>query len=636
MRWIVRILGALVVAALLVVVAVLLLPGEKIAKVALDQIRAATGREVTVEGDVELSWYPVLGVRTGPVTVANAAWSKNGPMVQARGLAIGVETAPIFSGRVRVKALELISPKILLERARDGRGNWELDGTSAGGGPNLSLSLDRVEVSDGGLRYIDHQSGAEQAFDKVDATLVVPDLDGAAKVALVLHPAGAPVAVDATIETFSNFVQGKAVPVAATARAGGGTVEFTGRATATGDAEGRLMADLPKTAAFLAALGAGGADLPEGLGRSVKAEGLIVVKDGGAVALRKMEMSLDQNRLSGDVDLSLAGGGATVKARLSAGALDLSALTADDGTPAAAGWSTAKIDASGLAAVNGQVRVTASSVDLGTVKLGASDVTLTIDRSRAVFNLNQVAAYGGGIAGEFVVNNRKGLSVGGKLNAKAVDVHDLLQDLAGITRLSGKADGAVNFLGSGASVDAIMHSLQGDGRIGMGRGTINGFDLDKLVRSGDGSGGTTIFDALGATFSMAGGNLQNDDLKLTLPGLEAGGKGRVGLGARDIDYLFTPVALQARGGKGLAIPVRIKGPWASPKIIPDLKAAIDLNLAEEKKALQTKVETKVKEKLQQELGVEVKEGQKLEDAVKEGVQKKLEDEVKKGLLKLLE
>jgi AsmA protein len=636
MRWIVRILGALLVTALVLVAGVFLLPGEKIAKVAVDQIRAATGREVTVEGGVELSWYPVLGVRTGPVMIANAAWSDKGPMVRAQGLSIGVETAPLFSGQVKVKALELISPKILLERARDGRGNWEIDGASGGSSPKLSLSLDRVEVADGGLRYIDHKSGSEQAFDKVDATLVVPDLNGTAKLSLVLHPAGAPVSVNGTIDGFSSFVQGNAVPVAAVAKAGGGTIDFSGRASATGDAEGRLVVDLPKTAGFLAALGAGGADLPKGLGQSVKAEGLIVVKDGTQVALRKLELTLDQNRLVGDIDLGLGGDVAEFKARLNAGALDLSALTAGESAPAGTGWSTARIDASALAALNGQARVTATSVDLGTVKTGATDLTLTIDRSRAVFNLNQVAAYGGAFTGEFVVNNRKGLSVGGKMNVAGVEVQDLLQDLAGVTRLSGKGDGAVSFLGSGPSVDAIMKSLSGDGRLKMGRGTINGFDLDRLMRTGDGTGGTTIFDDLGASFAMTGGDLQNDDLKLTLPGLEAGGKGRVGLGARDIDYLFTPVALQARGGKGLAIPVRIKGPWASPKIIPDLKAAIDLNLAEEKKALEQKVETKVKEKLKQELGVEVKEGQKIEDAVKEGVQQKLEDEVKKGLLKLLE
>jgi AsmA protein len=422
------------------------------------------------------------------------------------------------------------------------------------------------------------------------------------------------------------------VPVTAQLRAGGGTMDFAGRATATGDAEGRLSADLPSTAAVLAALGMAGVNPPKGLGQAVRADGLVVVKAGKTLALRKATLRLDQNQLGGDVDVKFSGDRPHVTARLSAGDLDFAGLSGGDGGPGTDGWSSEVIDAGGLAAVNGQARITAKSVDLGTLKFGATDITMVLDRSRAVFSLTRLAGYGGGFGGEFVINNRNGLSVGGKLSATAVEVSALLSDLAGITRLSGKGDGAISFLGVGGSVDAIMKSLKGEGRIAMAGGKISGFDLDQLMRSGDGSGGTTIFDALAARFTMDKGNMVNDDLKMTLPGVEATGRGRIGLGARDIDYLFTPVALKGRKGKGLAFPVRIRGPWAAPRITPDLKAAIDLNLAEEKKALEDKIETKVKDKLSQELGVEVQEGENIEDAL----ERKVEEELKKGLLKLLE
>ncbi|MEP1933810.1 MAG: hypothetical protein ABJJ37_21265, partial [Roseibium sp.] len=113
---------------------------------------------------------------------------------------------------------------------------------------------------------------------------------------------------------------------------------------------------------------------------------------------------------------------------------------------------------------------------------------------------------------------------------------------------------------------------------------------------------------------------------------KADGKGRVGLGKQDIDYLFTPVALRANSGNGLAIPVRIRGPWANPKITPDVSAAIDLNLDKEKKKLEEKARKDVERKLQKELGVKAKKGQSTEDALKD----KAEKELKRGLLKLLE
>ena len=166
----------------------------------------------------------------------------------------------------------------------------------------------------------------------------------------------------------------------------------------------------------------------------------------------------------------------------------------------------------------------------------------------------------------------------------------------------------------------------------VGTGTIKGLDLDRLMRGGSAGGGTTIFNSLGATFTMEGGNLMNDDLLFALTNYEARGAGRVGLGSQDIDYLFTPVALRANEGQGLAIPVRIRGPWASPSILPDLDAAIDLNFAAEKERLEQEAKEKVRQKVEEKLGVTAGEGQSLEDAAKD----KVEGEIKRGLRSLFD
>ena len=89
--------------------------------------------------------------------------------------------------------------------------------------------------------------------------------------------------------------------------------------------------------------------------------------------------------------------------------------------------------------------------------------------------------------------------------------------------------------------------------------------------------------------------------------------------------------------------MRIRGPWANPRITPDLEKAIDLNLKaekekleqkvrEERKKLEDKAQKEINRTIEKELGVTVDEGQSLEDAF----QKKLENEAAKGLLKLFE
>ena len=82
-----------IVAVLVIAVGALIffLPGEQIARLASDQVKEQFGRDLTIEGDVQLSFFPTLGISTGPVTLANASWSSNGPMFQAQGAKIGVD-----------------------------------------------------------------------------------------------------------------------------------------------------------------------------------------------------------------------------------------------------------------------------------------------------------------------------------------------------------------------------------------------------------------------------------------------------------------------------------------------------------------------------------------------------------------
>ena len=357
------------------------------------------------------------------------------------------------------------------------------------------------------------------------------------------------------------------------------------------------------------------------------------------LALRNLVADLDGNRLTGAADITL-NGVPQINATLDAGALDLTGATGSDGGggsgsssgSVSGGWPTDRIDAGGLAAFNGDIALKADSVDLGALKLGATRALLRNDRSRMVVELREVAAYAGTLTGEFIMNNRSGLSVGGNLNARGIEMQPLLSDTAGLTRLTGQGDAELSFLGAGPSVDAIIRSLSGKGAFKIGKGTITGIDLDRLMRAGDVGGGTTVFDSLGATFDIDKGVVRNDDLLMLLANFRASGAGSISLGAQTLDYLFTPVALRANQGRGLAIPVRIVGPWANPQIKPDLDAALDLNFSEEKKAIENRVKDQAREALQEKLGVTRQEGQSVEDAVKD----KLEGDLKKKLFKIFE
>jgi len=242
-----------------------------------------------------------------------------------------------------------------------------------------------------------------------------------------------------------------------------------------------------------------------------------------------------------------------------------------------------------------------------------------------------VSLFSGQLTGQVVANNRNGLSVGGDLRAEGIEMREALATLGGIERLSGAASGQLKFLGVGASEAQIMRSLSGEGRLAMGRGVIAGFDLDNLMGRGAKGGGTTVFNSLTASYRMDKGNLFNEDLLMLLDNFKANGTGRVGLGARDIDYLFTPVALRANAGQGLSVPVRIVGPWADPSIRPDLSQVIEAATGLDKEAVDTKAKDELRRKLGEELDTEITPDQNVEELIKD----RLEKEATKGLLKLL-
>ncbi|GFE48396.1 cell envelope biogenesis protein AsmA [Roseobacter cerasinus] len=636
MKWVMRLLGVVVLLIVVAVVSMLFLPAERVAKIAAEQLRGVTGRDVQITGDVALTVWPVLGARVGGLEVGNADWAEQGPMLQAANAAIGVDAMALLQGDIRITNIEAESPTIRLEQKADGRASWQFTDASgtaqietetAPDRPARSISIERLQVTDATLIY-DAEGSDLVSYSGVDLSLDWPERLGPAEIAATLRPTANPVGVAATIDGFAGFITGETQTLRATIDTEAGAIGFDGRASTAGAVAGTLTVKTANTAAFLQALGLPGADLPPDLGRSIDLSTTLTLTPDRQLALRDLIVGLGANRITGAADIGL-NGVPQVNAQLNVGDLDLSggeaASTAGSGGgsggPANSGWPSDPIDAGGLAAFNGEIALTASSIDLGQFDLGATRALLRNENSRMVFELREVAAYGGGLTGEFVINNRAGLSVGGQLAANAIQMQPLLNDAAELDRLTGQGDARLSFLGSGSSIDAIMKSLSGDGSLQIGQGTILGIDLDRLMRSGDTSPGTTVFDSLGGTWTVAGGVLNNRDLLLQLSNYRASGEGVVGLGTRTLDYTVTPIALRANSGQGVSIPVRFVGPWSNISIRPDVEAA----LKAEADAKVDELENRAKEKIGERLGISEENGQSVEDAVKDRLLRKLFD-----------
>lgn len=119
--------GGLAAIVVILGLAWVMVPKDRIINFALDQVEAQIGRDISVGGDADLKIFPNLVVVADQVSVANADWSDRGAMMTADRLDVSVSMAALFGGDIVISRLSLIRPDILLERNESGQANWVLN-----------------------------------------------------------------------------------------------------------------------------------------------------------------------------------------------------------------------------------------------------------------------------------------------------------------------------------------------------------------------------------------------------------------------------------------------------------------------------------------------------------------------------
>lgn len=333
MRFLIRLIVIALAAVAIAVVGLLMLPGEKIAQIAQDQLSKQTGRAVTISSDTSISLYPTLGVTTGPARIASADWAKNGPLLTSDSLAIGIDVPALIGGTIRITKLEANSPRIVLERAADGRANWEflpqkLESTApstqapaetSDDGQSFDLSLARALITDAGLRYIDHGTGTDQNLKDVDIDLRWPSSGGPAELVLGITPFDDRVNLNTTVADVMGLIGGDQTTLLGTLNAAGADLSFEGIASIKPEAAMQVNGTIPDVGALLRALGQNPATF--GLASDFNPSASLnsqVSFDGTRLALRKMVLGLNDSTISGDTDIIIALGAPQVTAKLNA------------------------------------------------------------------------------------------------------------------------------------------------------------------------------------------------------------------------------------------------------------------------------------------------------------------------------
>lgn len=121
--WVTGLLLVLAVGSV-VVIANLLEPNDYKPEI-IALVEQNTGRTLDLPGDLELAFFPWLGVKTGRVEFSDREGFGAAPMLAVDGAAIRIKLLPLLKKRVEVDTVLLNGPQINLSRKADGATNWD-------------------------------------------------------------------------------------------------------------------------------------------------------------------------------------------------------------------------------------------------------------------------------------------------------------------------------------------------------------------------------------------------------------------------------------------------------------------------------------------------------------------------------
>ncbi len=155
------------------------------------EVRKATGREMTIGGDISLALLPAPALSAAKVQFANIEGGSEPAMATLEALRVRVALLPLLQGQVKIESVSLVKPVILLEVLADGRKNWEFappekqspaarvkPAESDEGGMAGQIRFDSVTIQDGTFIYRDAASGTEERIAHVNAQIGAESLKG--------------------------------------------------------------------------------------------------------------------------------------------------------------------------------------------------------------------------------------------------------------------------------------------------------------------------------------------------------------------------------------------------------------------------------------------------------------------------
>jgi AsmA protein len=536
--------AVIVVAALLLIIGV---PSGYLTSEIQARVERETGYRLTIAGSSKIGIWPSLNVTLNDVTLQDPRDRDSSNRLTIGKVEADITLASVRSGRPQITELVITKPvlNVPLLRERSGQMIASPKPPPAAADARAPM-IDRVTVSDGTIVFSNLRDRVESRIDGLNA--------------------------DATMSA------DRKVKITGSARAGDNPLKFELKATAPAAPLERQNIPVELTLDAASILQAP---------LSAKAEARL---NGSVVMINGLTGSIGDGAFNGwaSVDVSSK---PLVKLDLDFQRLDVAMAPGRTGS-AAAPWSNASIDLTGLNYVDAQARVSAAEINLGDAHFAPAAIDAALGSGMLKATFSNIGAYGGQASGELIVDaSTANPAYTLRSDLAGVRALPLLRSAADFDKLDGKMQAKIGVRSTGTSQRAIMANLSGTVFAVFQDGAIKGLNVAQMIRSlasgtlsgwQEGKEQATDLAQLSASFKIDKGQATTTDLNLVGPLVKMTGAGTIDLGTRMLAFRVEPKLVLTTEGQGraadpvgLGIPVVIEGSWAEPRIYPEMQGILD-------------------------------------------------------------
>jgi AsmA protein len=548
-----KIAGA-AIAAVIVVIALLLtigLPSGFLTAAIQDRVERETRYKLVVNGATRLGIWPSLNVTLNDVTVQDPKAGDSDNRLTIGSVQADIPLRSVLSGHPQVTELVLIKPVLYvpLRRERDARIDYATKPAAPSGAAAANdFSIDHVKITDGAVALTNLRDRVDNRIEGIDAAAII----------------GAD----------------RQVTFAGSARSGEQPLKFDIKAVLPAGSMQRQ--NIPVELAL---------DSPGLVERSLSAKAQVRA-NGAVLAINGLSGTLDGVQFNGWASADLSSK-PLVKVdldfqRFQLGTPSRGKPPSQPGKP----WSNEPINLVGLNYVDAQVRISAAELNLGDARFAPAAVDATLGSGVLKAAFSHLGVYGGEADGELTVDvsgNNPGYIL--RSDLAGVRALPLLSGLADFDKIDGKMQAKLAFRSNGTNQRAIISNLSGTAFMVFQDGAIRDLNIAKMIRSltsgtlsgwQQGRDQVTDLTQLSASFRIEQGQATTGDLTLIGPLVRMAGAGTVDLGAKTLAFRVEPKLVMSIEGQGsaanpvgLGIPVAIEGPWAEPRIYPEMAGMLD-------------------------------------------------------------